>query len=269
MQLTQQQIDNFQKKIYDHYKKHGRIFIWRKTSHAYHIFISEVMLQQTQTIRVTKKYKSFVNKFPDFKTLAHATLYEVLKLWQGLGYNRRAKFLHQSAKIITKKYNGLIPKNPKLLQMLPGIGQATAASICAFAFNMPTVFVETNIRVVFINEFLKEKEKIEDTKLLSLAKQTLDISNPRIWYYAITDYGAMLKSKGINPINKSKAYTKQSKFAGSDRQIRGEIIKLVLKDQNISQNDICKKIKKILHAKPDKIKKIINRLIDENLIVIK
>ena len=120
--------------------------------------------------------------------------------------------------------------------------------------------------MVFIHEFLKDKTKISDTTLLDLSRQTLDTTNARIWYYAITDYGAMLKSKGINPINKSKAYTKQSKFAGSDRQIRGEIIRLVLKDKNASQTEICKKIKETLKAKTERTKKIISDLVEEKLV---
>jgi len=266
MKLTQQKIKTFQTNIYNHYKKHGRSFVWRNTTNPYHIFVSEVMLQQTQTKRVEKKYEPFIARFPNFKTLRKAALYDVLEYWQGLGYNRRAKFLHQSAKIITEKYDGTVPNDTKILETLPGIGSATAASICAFAFNAPTVFVETNIRVVFIHEFLKDKTKISDVTLLDLARQTLDKKNARIWYYAITDYGAMLKSQGINPINKSKSYTKQSKFVGSDRQIRGEIIRLVIKDKSTSQTEICKKVKKTLHTKPDKIKKIISDLVDEKLV---
>jgi len=267
MQLTQKQISNFQKMIWHNYHTSGRTFSWRETYNPYHIFVSEIMLQQTQTIRVEKKYEQFIARFANFASLAKAPLYEVLDAWQGLGYNRRAKFLHQSAQIITNQYDGNVPNDIKTLQTLPGIGAATAGSIAAFAFNAPTIFVETNIRVVFIHLFFADKEKISDTQLLSLASQTVDKSSPRTWYYALTDYGAMLKSKGINPINKSKTYNKQSKFQGSDRQIRGAIIKILLKDKKQDLKQICNTLKQSLQADPKRTKQIIKKLVDEELVI--
>ena len=266
MQLTKQQIKSFQKMIYDHYNTFGRTFSWRQTVDPYHIFVSEVMLQQTQTVRVEKKYETFITRFPDFTSLAKAPLYDVLDAWQGLGYNRRAKFLHQSAQIIISKHGGHIPNDVTILQTFPGIGKATAASIVAFAFNAPTVFVETNIRVVFIHLFLANKENISDAQLLSLVSQTIDTWSPRIWYYALTDYGAMLKSKGINPINKSKMYNKQSKFQGSDRQIRGAIIRQLINHKNPSLEQVCNALKKSLEAQPERIEKIMQALINEELV---
>lgn len=206
----------------------GRTFSWRTTTNPYHIFISEIMLQQTQTHRVKEKYETFIKTFPTFSTIAHAPFQNILATWQGLGYNRRAKFLQKSAQIITNQYNATLPQKPELLQMLPGIGPATAASIAAFAFNKPTVFVETNIRVVFMHFFLQKKEQITDKEILALVAQALDTANPKKWYYALMDYGVMLKAQGINPINKSKHYHKQSKFNGSNRQIRGAILQLLL-----------------------------------------
>ena len=266
MQLTPAQIKKFQKLIYDHYNTSGRKFSWRETYNPYYIFISEVMLQQTQTSRVATKYEQFITKFPNFTSLANASLYEVLKVWQGLGYNRRAKFLHKSAQIIVNKYNGTVPNDIKILQTLPGIGTATASSIAAFAYNSPTAFVETNIRVVLIHLFLRDRKKISEKQLLSLSEQTMDITSPRIWYYAITDYGAMLKSKGINPIHKSKAYNKQSKFEGSNRQIRGAIIKLLLQQKKLSLKQICLALQKPLQAKSSRISRIIQQLVNEELV---
>ncbi|MBU1008083.1 A/G-specific adenine glycosylase [Candidatus Dependentiae bacterium] len=267
MQLTEKQVRDFQKIIYDHYKKFGRDFPWRNTTDQYPIFISEVMLQQTQTSRVAKKYDTFLHVFPSFHALARAELFDVLRAWQGLGYNRRAKFLHQSAKEIISTYDGEIPKDVNLLRKLPGIGTATAGSIAAFAFNKPTVFVETNIRAVLIHLFLQNKDNIPDKKLLYLAQQTLDKKNPRIWYYAITDYGVHLKSQGINPINKSKSYTKQSKFEGSTRQIRGKIIKLLLSDTTLTKEQVLKRIKLVrTEIKASQIEKIINKLVEEKIL---
>lgn len=252
--------------IYKHYKQSGRTFSWRETNNPYHIFVSEVMLQQTQTSRVAKKYEEFILRFPDFTSLAKTSLYKVLEVWQGLGYNRRAKFLHQSAQIITSKYANIIPKNEKILKTLPGIGAATASSILAFAFNIPTVFVETNIRVVFLHLFLNNKENVHDTEILSLVSQTLDKTSARLWYYALTDYGAMLKSKRINPIHKSKSYNKQSKFSGSDRQIRGAIIRLLIQNETQTITQTCHFLKETLNAEPLRTQKIIQTLIQEKLI---
>lgn len=266
MKLSKKEINTFKTVIYDYYKIFGRPFSWRNTTNPYHIFVSEVMLQQTQTTRVRTKYEEFIALFPDFKTLANAPLYELLKAWQGLGYNRRALNLQKSAQIISEKYQGIVPSTPEELITLPGIGPATAASIAAFAYNKPTVFVETNIRVVFIHFFLNKKEKISDKEILSLVEQTLDKKNPRIWYYALMDYGVMLKAQGINPINKSKHYKKQSKFQGSDRQIRGAILKLLIKHQTIKNNEIITLLEKQLKATPERINKALNELTKENFI---
>jgi len=266
MQLTKQKVTRFQKIIYTHYNEFGRKFSWRETFEPYHIFVSEVMLQQTQTSRVEKKYEQFIARFPNFASLANAPLYDVLDAWQGLGYNRRAKFLHQSAQTIVSQYGGNVPNDTKTLQTFPGIGAATAASIAAFAFDAPTVFVETNIRVVFIHLFFQHQEQISDTEILSLVSQTVDKSSPRIWYYALTDYGAMLKSKGINPIDKSKTYNKQSKFEGSDRQIRGAIIKQLLKEKTQNFAQLSASLAASFRAKPQRTKRILETLVKEKLV---
>ena len=140
----------FQKIIYDYYRHHRRSFPWRTTRDPYRIFVSEIMLQQTQAPRVVGKYKLFIKTFPNFTRLARASLGEIYTVWQGLGYNRRALQLKKAAEIVVKKFKGKLPRSVEQLDSLPGIGLATAASIAAFAFNQPTVFIETNIRSVFI-----------------------------------------------------------------------------------------------------------------------
>src|SRR5438128_283664 len=134
-------ITQFQKIIWQYYSEHGRHFDWRGVDDPYKVFISEVMLQQTQTARVAIKYPEFINRFPHFAALAQAPLKDVLLKWQGMGYNRRGMYLHRAAQIIMQDYGGMLPNDPELLDALPGIGAATAASICAFAFNRPTVFI--------------------------------------------------------------------------------------------------------------------------------
>lgn len=231
-------IISFQQFIWDFYRDQGRSFAWRNNTPAvaksyggqvnpYHVVVSEIMLQQTQTYRVEPKYDQFIETFPDFQALASAPLRSVLAAWQGLGYNRRGKYLQQIAQKVVADFNGNLPDDPVVLETFPGIGKGTAGSICAFAFNKPTVFIETNIRAVFIHSFFHNQDAVHDKELMPLIAQALDHDNPREWYYALMDYGVHLKKMYKNPSRKSKHHVKQSKFEGSDRQIRGMIIKLL------------------------------------------
>jgi len=260
--LTKETIQTFREKIYTYYTDNKRDFPWRKSISPYKVVVSEIMLQQTQALRVVEKFKSFIKKFPNFKILSQATLREVLTEWQGLGYNRRAKFLHELVKQITKKYNGKLPPDPKVLTTLPGIGPNTAGSICAFAFDKPVIFIETNIRSVFIHEFFGDKNKVDDKEILILVEQTLDTNNPREWYSALMDYGAWLKSQEKNPSRKSKHYTKQSKFHGSDRELRGRILKLLTRIEKLTQTQRIKK----LGEDPTRIKIILESLEKEQMV---
>lgn len=200
---------------------------WRETRDPYRILISEVMLQQTQVNRVKEKYPLFIGAFPTFKTLAAAPLSSVLDRWQGLGYNRRAVALHRAAGIVVADWGGHLKEDPADLVTLPGIGKATAASIVAFAFNRPTVFIETNIRRVFIHYFCADRDGVTDGEILPLVERTLDRENPREWYYALMDFGTFIAANHPNPNRKSAHYSKQSRFEGSDRQVRGRLLRLL------------------------------------------
>jgi A/G-specific adenine glycosylase len=232
----------FRKVIYNYYRKHRRDFPWRKRRNPYRILVSEIMLQQTQTQRVVEKYEAFIRHFPDFLSLNEASLQEVLTQWQGLGYNRRAIALKRCAEAVIREYGGRLPSSVDELIKLPGIGKATASSISAFAFNKPAVFIETNIRAVFIYFFFRESEKVSDTDILPLVEKTLDASNPREWYSALMDYGVMLKKAFQNPARKSMHHKKQSRFEGSNRQLRGRILKTLLIHPDIFEKDLIKKI---------------------------
>lgn len=201
---------------------------WRETYDPYLILVSEIMLQQTQVDRVVPKYMAFVKKFPNFKKLAGAGQDGVLSLWKGLGYNRRALALHRLAKVVCKDYNGRLPADETLLRLLPGVGCYTARAVLAFAFNKPVVFIETNIRTVYIHHFFADGIAVDDKQLLPIIEMTLDIGNPRQWYYALMDYGSVLKKMVGNLNVRSKHYAKQSRFQGSDRQIRGKILEFLL-----------------------------------------
>ncbi|MGL4986503.1 MAG: A/G-specific adenine glycosylase [Treponemataceae bacterium] len=224
--MTQNEIIEFQKTILDFYHQDRRNFAWRETKDPYHILVSEIMLQQTQTERVIEKYDQWLSLFPTIESLAQATLSEVLSAWSGLGYNRRGRFLLESAKILYESHNSCIPCDYKTLLSLPGIGTYTAKAVLTFAFNRPEIFIETNIRSVYLFFFFADcKDAVSDNDLFPLIEETLYTENPRIWYYALMDYGAKLKKVVTNPNRKSRHYTKQSKFEGSLRQARGAIIR--------------------------------------------
>lgn len=232
-------IAQFQTIIYSYYKEHRREFPWRATQEPYHIVVSEIMLQQTQTSRVIDKYQQFVAVLPNFEALANASQREVLALWSGLGYNRRGLALQNIAKRVMADFAGVLPSDPIVLEALPGIGPNTAGSICAFAFNKPVVFIETNIRAIYLHFFFRDKEQVKDRELLPLIEATLDRENSREWYYALMDYGVMLKKSQPNPSRKSASHTKQSTFEGSERQIRGLIIKLLTQHPALSFDELC------------------------------
>jgi A/G-specific adenine glycosylase len=218
----------FRAKVRAHYLRHARAMPWRETRDPYHILVSEVMLQQTQVDRVRDKYAAFLAAFPDVAALAAAPLERVLAVWQGLGYNRRAVALHRCARLLCQGHRGVLPDDPAALVALPGIGAATAAAIRAFAFDAPVVFVETNIRRVFIHEFFPGRDAVADAELLPLVAGTLDKRSPREWYYALMDYGAALARQVPNPNRRSRSYTRQSRFEGSDRQVRGAILRALV-----------------------------------------
>jgi A/G-specific adenine glycosylase len=262
MHLTFEQISAFQAVIYEYYNRHGRDLPWRKTENPYHILVSEIMLQQTQVERVIQKYGHFISVFPDFSSLAQATLQDVLRIWQGMGYNRRALALQRTADIIMTEFGGILPRDIELLKKLPGIGKTTAASTYVFAFNKPAVFIETNIRRVFIHQFFADHDNVNDREILPLVEKTLDRSHSRLWYYALMDYGAMLKKLIQNPNRKSSHYRKQPPFEGSDRQVRGEILRVLLKDSPLSTSEIGN----TMRIARKRLQKTLNRLEEEGFI---
>ena len=142
----------------------------------YTILISEVMLQQTQVDRVAPKFEAFIEAFPTVQALAQAEFKTVLGYWSGLGYNRRALWLQQAAKEIVEKYAGKVPQTISELSKLKGIGHNTAAAICAYAFNQPVVFIETNIRAVFIHHFFADRADVADSELLPIIADHVDLS---------------------------------------------------------------------------------------------
>lgn len=246
-------IQKFINTIWKYYREHRRDLPWRNTKDPYLILVSEMMLQQTQVSRVLVKYAEFTKLFPSFRALSKAPMSQVLSTWKGLGYNRRAYFLKSIAEVVTKQYRGKFPPIYTDMLALPGVGQSTAGALCAFAFNSKQPFIETNIRSVYIDSFFGDKDQITDTEILKKIKQTLDkIQDDEVkdFYYALYDYGAMLKQrlgkKQQALHQKSYHYKKQSQFKGSNRQLRSIVLDMILQHEKtpLTQAKIMSILKK-------------------------
>lgn len=220
---------DFQELVWQQGKQLFRDMPWRQTTDPYYIMVSELMLQQTQVERVLPKYNAFIVTYPDVYALATASLSDVLAIWNGLGYNRRAKFLHDSAVKIVSDFEGKVPSSVQALMSLPGIGPNTAAAIGAYAFNLPVGFIETNIRTVYFQHFFADSHLVTDNELRRVVAETVDIEHPREWFWALMDYGSYLKKQGAALLDKSAHYKKQSALEGSTRQVRGQIIRALTK----------------------------------------
>ncbi|MHA2037291.1 MAG: A/G-specific adenine glycosylase [Promethearchaeota archaeon] len=243
--LSKEVISQFRSFIYGYYKQHGRDFPFRQKITPYNVLVSEIMLQQTQTGRVSEKFLNFIEQFPNFLALSQAPLEDVLKAWQGLGYNRRAIALKKISNIVVSDYNGNLPNSIEILKSFPQIGHNTASSIATFAFNTPNVFIETNIRRVYIYFFFHSKDKITDKELFPIVEDTLDKTNPREWYYALMDYGVMLKKSHPDLNKRSAHYRKQAPFKGSNREIRGNLLKILISGNIFTISEIEKQLKYI------------------------
>ncbi|MDD3071522.1 HhH-GPD family protein [Methanoculleus horonobensis] len=259
---TPEAIDLFRDLILSYFRAHGRDLPWRHTTDPYRILVSEIMLQQTQVERVAVKYTEFLERFPDFESLARAPRSEVLLAWQGMGYNRRAIALQETAKRVMDEYGGELPADVETLATFPGIGKATAAAIVAYAFNMPVVYIETNIRRIFIHFFFQDREGVRDDEILPLVERTLYRENPREWYSAMMDYGTVLKKRTANPNRRSASYSRQSRFEGSDRQIRGRILALVLEEGTVTEREVILR----LCEEPGRVKRILGDLAREGFV---
>jgi A/G-specific adenine glycosylase len=269
-----QDLTQFKKSIHRHYRIAGRHGLpWRKTRDPYAILVSEIMLQQTQVARVEGFYPKFLRRFPNFEALAKADTTSVLNAWQGLGYNRRALSLKKAAEMIVHNHGGKLPRDRAALEKLPGIGRGTSGSLMAFVFNKPEIFIETNIRRVFIHFFFPHTRKaVTDAAIERYIESTVDRRNPREWYWALMDYGAAMAAEGAansNPNRKSAHYKKQSAFKGSDREARGKILRYLLAQKKGSSVSSVDDVKKIANIAEDRLKEILSRLNKEGFIIIR
>lgn len=261
--LTPSVIAAFQKVIGRNYRINGRILPWRETYDPYRILVSEFMLQQTPVERVISYYPRFLERFPDFPALARSTIPEVMMVWKGLGYNRRALSLRETARIVVDEHHGILPDRDELLRKMPGIGKATAAALSAFAFGYPSVLLETNIRTVFIHFFFHESGKVYDRDIIPLIEATLPPEDPRGWYYSLMDYGVLLKKRIGNLNRHGAAYHTQPRFEGSDRQVRGKILALFLESPQWEERELQNQ----MTISPERLRTILGRLEEEGFLV--
>lgn len=240
--LNPKQVAEFREVVWGYYRENGRVMPWREDPSPYKVLVSELMLQQTQAARVIPKFDAFMYTCSNFAGLAEKSLGDVLMLWSGLGYNRRAKFLHQTARLVVSDHAGVLPDTFDELVKLPGIGKNTAGAILAYAYNQPVAFIETNIRTVYFHHFYPdEHDPISDKELENLVEQTIDRENPREWYWALMDYGAYLKKTAGGRLTSSKHYVKQSPLKGSVREMRGRILKALV-DGTCSERELSERV---------------------------
>lgn len=253
------EIGEFQRLLRQQGEELYRDMPWRQDTRPYYALVSELMLQQTQVDRVIPKFEAFVAAFPDEHALAQASLADVLKLWQGLGYNRRAKFLHEAAKKIVER--GKFPSDEAGLMSLPGVGKNTAGAILAYAYNQPTIFIETNVRAVYIHHFFADSDTVDDKDIHKALERTIDHEHPREFYWALMDYGTYLKKQGIKP-SRSKHYVKQSPLRGSVREVRGQILTI------LSEGDASMQLLRQRYDGDERLAAALDGLIADGLIMI-
>jgi len=249
----------FQEKILAWYSLNKRDLPWRKTRDPYSILVSEIMLQQTQVERVIPKFTGWMSAFPDVSSLAKASQRDVLALWSGLGYNRRAMYLHKTAQVIVDEYQGVFPRELQTLQKLPGIGTYTSAAVLCFAYNNQIPVLDTNIKKVITHEFFSGNMPSEEM-LFDVAQKILPVGKAYDWNQALMDYSRIiLKDKKI-PI------PKQSRFLSSDRYYRGQVVKLLLKIEKISFSGLWDFFQDMNPVEKERLHTILEKMHKEQLI---
>ncbi|MCB0324036.1 MAG: hypothetical protein KDD69_10700 [Bdellovibrionales bacterium] len=228
-------VKRFRTLVHSFYRQHGRDAPWRRNRTPYRVLVSEIMLQQTQVPRVVEPYGRFLKLFPTFQALAAAAPHEVIRAWQGLGYNRRGLALKKTAEQVVAHFNGRLPRDTESLTALPGIGTYTAAAVRVFAFEIPDVVIETNIRTVYYHFFFHGWQTVSEADLEDRIRQSLDVEQPREWYYGLMDLGSALKRSGVKLNRLSPSYRTQSTFSGSRREVRGKVLRAVSVKDRVSR----------------------------------
>jgi A/G-specific adenine glycosylase len=259
----------FRRAVRSYYARCGRHFPWRETRDPYAILVSEIMLQQTQTSRVSERFPLFLRRFPDAAALAHASQSEVIQAWEGLGYYRRARNLHRAAQAVVQHHDGVVPSSFEALRSLPGVGAYTAAAVSAFAFDRGVAMIETNIRSVYLYVFCKGRHGVRDSEILKLVEETMPSRNVRDWFYGLMDLGVELKRVAPTVNHASRHHTKQSPFKGSDRQVAAYVLRLIVAGKRATARGCIVKAvtSKFAEATREQVDRALARLTREGLVV--
>jgi A/G-specific adenine glycosylase len=258
MELDSKRVVAFQMKIMDWWKANTRNLPWRKDPSPYKVLVSEFMLQQTQVSRVIPKFDEFMESFPTIESLAKAETKQLLQVWSGLGYNRRAVWLKEAAKQIVESHG--FPQSLEELQKLKGVGPYTSRSVLIFAFNKDLAAVDTNIRRVLIAEGLAT-EAMSEKQLQFIAEVVLLKGRSRDWHNALMDYGSQVmtpSTTGISPTSK------QSCYEGSSRQVRGAIIRTLTGTSELGLEEIVKLLE--CNVRESELESIMTQLVKDGLV---
>ena len=256
--FCQEDVEAFQSKVMDWWAENTRDLPWRRNPSPYNVLVSEVMLQQTQVSRVIHKYNQFLNEFPSVESLASAETRELLKVWSGLGYNRRALWLREAAREIVER--GEFPQTERELRKLKGVGPYTSRSILIFAYNKDLAAVDTNIRRVLIATGFAE-ENMSEKELQPIADKLLLRGRSRDWHNALMDYGSIVltsSNTGISPISK------QSCYEGSSRQIRGAVIRVLTASEEVELGELRALLD--CEVKVSELEPIMEKLVSDGLV---
>jgi A/G-specific adenine glycosylase len=189
-------LSDFSRRLIRWHKRHGRHDLpWQNTTDPYRIWLSEIMLQQTQVATATPYYQRFLQRFPTLATLAHAPVGEVMALWSGLGYYARARNLHVCARVLMEQHGGQFPHHPEQLAALPGIGRSTANSIATFCFGAHAPILDGNVKRVLTRAFGIEGfpgSTAVEKKLWELAAELMPAKHGDTYIQAQMDLGATL-----------------------------------------------------------------------------
>ena len=255
--LSADSIGQFQEQILAWYDTFKRDLPWRGDPDPYHILVSEIMLQQTGVERVIPKYLAFLDRFPSLRSLADASLADVLRQWQGLGYNRRALNLQQAARTVVERFGGEIPRTLVDLESLPGIGKYTARAVASFAFGMQVPVVDTNVRRVLSSLIGRA---LSDRETWDLAEKVLPEGRAADWNSALMDYGALVKKSVPRPVA-----IKSEPFTSTNRFWRGRIVDALRGHAVLSMRALLDVLPEV-NRDEERVRRLVVTLHDEGLV---
>lgn len=273
-----------QQRLLAWYARHRRDLPWRRQRTPYTTLVAEVMLQQTGVERVRLKYADFLAAFPSFEALARAPLGAVLRAWAGLGYNRRALYLHRLARLVVERYGGQLPGDPAQLRALPGIGPYTAGAILSFVFGADEPALDTNVRRV-LSRLVWGGSRPPDRDLVAVARTLVPPGRSADWNEALMDLGALvctLRAPGcagcplapdcqaaFRPVTGRRLREAPAPFYGSRRYYRGQILaalRALSPGQTLGLDDLIARLAPAGHPRPADLERLVADLAAEGLV---